>query len=68
MEMVGFLRFLAMRVLAFFLVAVGLSSCGIREGEQARRVVPPKGSDDTSMPWSRPTEGGGGILGGLLNR
>lgn len=57
-----------MRVLGFLiLVLCGLlSACGIQEDEQVRKPVPPKASDQTSMPWNVPTQGGGGVLGGLL--
>lgn len=58
-----------MRFFLISLVLCSLSSCAIREDEKARRVVPPKGSDDSSMPWNVPQEGEGqGVLGGLIRR
>ena len=58
-----------MRSLIVIFVSLSCVSCSIREDEKVRRVVPPKGSDDSSMPWNVPQEGEGqGVLGGLLQR
>jgi len=58
-----------MKLFLLTVVSLSVAACGIRPDEQTRKVVPPKGSDDSTMPWNVPTQGsGGGLLGGLLNR
>ena len=58
-----------MRIFLLLLSSCALISCGIREDEKVRRPVPPRGSDNSTIPWNAPQAGEGqGVLGGLLQR
>ncbi|YCM45935.1 hypothetical protein V2O64_07895 [Verrucomicrobiaceae bacterium 227] len=55
-----------MRLFLLALTSLAFASCSQNSAE-VRRPVPPKGSDESSIPWNAPRQGeGAGMLGGLL--
>jgi len=55
-----------MRLFLLALTSLAFASCA-NPSTAERRPVPPKGSDETSIPWNAPNQGeGAGMLGGLL--
>ncbi|MEJ6578791.1 MAG: hypothetical protein QNL68_03240 [Akkermansiaceae bacterium] len=55
-----------MRLFLLALTSLAFASC-VNNATAERRVVHPKGSDESSIPWNAPSQGeGAGMLGGLL--
>lgn len=56
-----------MRLSLLALTSFIFASCGGNSSTTERVPVPPKGSDESSIPWNAPNSGeGAGMLGGLL--
>ena len=58
-----------LRLIPFFLI-LGFVSCADKNAQTERRPVPPKGSDESAIPWNDPGQGGtpGGQLGQMLDQ
>jgi len=55
-----------MHLFLLALTSLVFASCS-NNSTAARSPVPPKGSDESSIPWNAPRQGeGAGMLGGLL--
>lgn len=56
-----------MKFLLLAIASISLASCSNTRTAE-RKPVPPKGSDDSNIPWNDPGQGvqTGGALGGLL--
>jgi ABC-type oligopeptide transport system substrate-binding subunit len=56
-----------MRFLLILTASLTFASCGGTSTASGRQPLPPKGSDESNIPWNTPSgPEGAGMLGGLL--